>query len=100
MAKATRVHSTPRKTASKKPTSKKSSRPQTIINSLPFKKKGMGRGKSEHPWWSVKPSGDYKTNLDIGRRYARAFLRLLEFNVGPAALGWIVSDMARVGRAE
>jgi hypothetical protein len=100
MAKATKRVSTQRKTASKKPTPKKLSQAQTIINSLPFQRKGVGKGKSDHPWWVVKPSGDYATNLETGRRYARAFLPLLEFNVGPAALGWIVADMALVGHAE
>jgi hypothetical protein len=61
-----------------------------IRDELPFFKKGH---RNASQWWHVKPSGEYATDLETGKRYARAFIPLLSFNVGPAALGWVISSM-------
>jgi hypothetical protein len=65
-------------------------------DALPFFKKG--RGKVETSWWDVTPSGDYATDLETGKGYARAFLPMLSYNAGASDLGIIVSHMALAGR--
>jgi len=106
MTKADRVHSTPRRTASKikrnkpRPKSKKRWIEKTDWtaqrDALPFFNKGK-RGQPAS-WWSVKPSGDYATDLETGFAYAKAFLPLMIFNAGASTLGMIVSHMALSGR--
>jgi hypothetical protein len=65
-------------------------------DALPFFKKG--RGKVAASWWNVTPSGDYVTDLETGKAYARAFQPMLRFNAGGSDLAVIVSHMALAGR--
>lgn len=67
-----------------------------VRDALPFFKKR--RGKTKTSWWNVKPTGDYATDLETGKAYARVFLPMMKFNAGPSDLGVIVSDMALAGR--
>lgn len=66
---------------------------ETIRNALPFFKR-ESRSVSAS-WWHVHPTGDYLTDREIGQNYARQFLPMLQFVGGPAALGWIINEMAR-----
>jgi hypothetical protein len=81
--------------AKSKTSAKKPDTATELHNALPFY---VSRKKSPTPWWNVKPSGNYTADLETGRAYAKAFIPLLTFNLGAAALGWIVSDMARAAR--
>jgi hypothetical protein len=65
-------------------------------NALPFFRKGNHTVAAS--WWTVTPSGDYAEDLKTGKAFAKAFLPMLTYNGGAAALGWIVSDMAIAGR--
>ena len=48
--------------------------------------------------WAVKPSGDYGTDCETGRDYARQFLASCDGTVGwSALLGQIVCDIVRMG---
>ncbi|MGM5020215.1 hypothetical protein [Tardiphaga sp. 367_B4_N1_1] len=67
-----------------------------LRDALPFFKKG--RGDQPTSWWNVTPTGDYATDLETGRAYARDFLPLLTFNAGASSLATIISDMAKAGR--
>lgn len=67
---------------------------------LPFVEKRK-RGKRGRPsFWSVSSSGNYVADLDEGKRFARLFLPILQYNLGPAMLAWIVLDMIRAGADE
>lgn len=67
-------------------------------DALPFfKSRGRNR-KGETSWWNVTPSGDYAADMETGKAYARAFLPMMVFNCGSAALAQIVSEMAITGR--
>lgn len=59
-------------------------------DALPFFRKG---GRAFGRWWNVTPTGDYRTDTDMGRIYARATLPLLQFDNGPSALCWIIKGM-------
>src|SRR5258708_10951400 len=63
-----------------------------LRDALPFFKKG--NSKEAASWWNVTPSGDYVTDLETGKQYARAYLPMLQFNAGGADLVIIVSHMA------
>lgn len=67
-------------------------------NALPFFKR-ESRSVSAS-WWHVHPTGDYLTDREIGQNYARQFLPMLKFVGGPAALCWIVNEMAKHGGAK
>jgi hypothetical protein len=67
-----------------------------LRDALPFFKKGNSQEAAS--WWNVTPSGDYVTDLETGKEYARAYLPMLQFNAGGADLGIIVSHMALAGR--
>jgi hypothetical protein len=87
-----------RKFAAAKPTTRSranKSAVDVLVNALPFHTK---RTKDNTPWWNVKPTGDYSKDLETGKGYARYFLPLMAYNLGPVALGWIVCDMAEAGR--
>jgi hypothetical protein len=61
----------------------------------------LRRGASDRITPSIKnnPSGVWrKFDLETGRAHAREFFPLLQFNLGSAALGWIVSAKAIIGR--
>ena len=66
------------------------------LASLPFVQSGSRRGQRRN-FWSVKPTGDYETDWQLGADYASAFIPFLNFNIGPNFLGWIVRDMIAVG---
>src|SRR5450759_967742 len=95
MAKAKRVHSTPRRSAFKSILKCKGD-PTTLRNALPFFRKR--RGKIGQSWWNVTPSGNYVADLKTGKAYASAFLPLLQFNAAASDLAVIASDMAKAGR--
>jgi hypothetical protein len=95
MAKAKRVHSTPRRSASKSILKCKGDA-TTLRNALPFFRKR--RGKIGQSWWNVTPSGNYVADLKTGEAYASAFLPLLQFNAAASDLAVIASDMAKAGR--
>jgi hypothetical protein len=79
----------------------RSRRLDALKAALPFVVKKRKRGKRGPPsFWSVTSSGDYVADLEEGKRFARLFLPILEYNLGPAMLAWIVLDMIRAGDDE
>ena len=82
---------------SAKPSTKKAKGDATALrDALPFFKKG--RGKIQTSWWNVTPSGNYTTDLETGKQYARTFLPIMQFNAGASSLAAVVSDMAKAAR--
>jgi hypothetical protein len=55
-----------------------------IRDALPFFKNRQG--KVAQSYWNVTPSGDYATDLETGKAYARAFMPMLRFNAGASDL--------------
>jgi hypothetical protein len=98
MAKATRVHSTPRRTASKiqakkRPAQKRpKQKSQYELYPLPF-----FNGK-ERCTWDVKPTGYYGADCETGHAYAIEFLKTCDKSYGwPSLMQSITSDMIRAG---
>jgi hypothetical protein len=67
---------------------------------LPFVEKRKRGKRGPRNFWSVTGSGNYIADLKRGKRFARLFLPILEYQLGPSMLGWIVLDMIRAGEDE
>ena len=109
MVKATRVHSMPRRTASK-------TQPANVVQlndyrtpppRRPKRKKGESIyelypmpffNRKERCTWEVAPTGNYTADCETGHAFAIEFLKTCDGTWGWAALvRWIVLDMIKAG---
>ena len=67
---------------------------------LPFVKHRKRGERGRASFWSVTSTGSYMADIEEGKRYAKLFRPILQYNLGPAMLAWIVLDMIRAGDDE
>ncbi len=59
------------------------------IEALPF----VGGGKGVQRFWHPRPHGDYETDVEIGRVYARSLVQVMWKVDAPYLLGWAMMAM-------
>lgn len=67
-------------------------------DSLPFFRKGTKT--RDISWWNVRPSGQWQSDLDTGKEFARAYMPFTQTAGGGPMLGWIVDGMVKAARPQ